>query len=71
MAAAFADASVRPTSGASQAGASRGRGGLAAYMFLAPWLLGFFGLTLGPALGSLYLSFTDFDLLRDPNWIGG
>ncbi|MFI5011116.1 MAG: carbohydrate ABC transporter permease [Hyphomicrobiales bacterium] len=32
--------------------------------------MGFFGLTLGPALASLYLSFTDFDLLRDPNWIG-
>lgn len=35
-----------------------------------PWFLGFFGLTLGPALASLYLSFTDFDLVRDPRWIG-
>jgi multiple sugar transport system permease protein len=41
-----------------------------AYLFLLPWLIGFFGLTLGPALASLYLSFTDFDLLRDPRWIG-
>jgi multiple sugar transport system permease protein len=41
-----------------------------AYLFLLPWLIGFFGLTLGPALVSLYLSFTDFDLLRDPRWIG-
>jgi len=40
------------------------------YLFLLPWLIGFFGLTLGPALISLYLSFTDFDLLRDPRWIG-
>jgi multiple sugar transport system permease protein len=40
------------------------------YLFLLPWLIGFFGLTLGPALASLYLSFTDFDLLRDPRWIG-
>lgn len=40
------------------------------YMFLAPWLFGFFFLTLGPALVSLYLSFTDFDLLRTPNFIG-
>ena len=29
------------------------------------WFVGFFGLTLGPTLASLYLSFTDFDLLRD------
>ena len=25
----------------------------AGYLFLTPWLLGFFGLTLGPALASL------------------
>ena len=42
----------------------------AGYLFLLPWLIGFFGLTLGPVAGSLYLSFTDFDLLRDPRWIG-
>jgi multiple sugar transport system permease protein len=42
----------------------------AGYLFLAPWLIGFFGLTLGPALASLYLSFTDFDLLSSPHWTG-
>jgi multiple sugar transport system permease protein len=42
----------------------------AGYLFLSPWLLGFFGLTLGPALISLYLSFTDFDLLGSPRWVG-
>lgn len=46
------------------------RGSGAGYLFLAPWLLGFFGLTLGPALVSLYLSFTDFDLLSTPHWVG-
>jgi multiple sugar transport system permease protein len=40
------------------------------YLFLAPWLIGFFGLTLGPALISLYLSFTDYDLLSSPRWVG-
>jgi len=43
---------------------------VAAYAFLAPWLLGFLGLTLGPMLTSLYLSFTKFDLLSPPRWIG-
>ncbi|HRW14085.1 sugar ABC transporter permease [Amaricoccus sp.] len=42
----------------------------AGYMFLAPWLIGFMVLTAGPALISLYLSLTDFDLLRPPNWVG-
>jgi multiple sugar transport system permease protein len=46
------------------------RGSVGGYLFLAPWLIGFFGLTLGPALVSLYLSFTDFDLLGSPRWIG-
>ncbi len=31
----------------------------AGYLFLTPWLIGFFGLTLGPTIASLYLSFTD------------
>ncbi len=40
------------------------------YLFLLPWLIGFFGLTLGPTLASLYLSFTDYDLLEPPVWTG-
>ena len=46
------------------------QGSAAGYLFLTPWLIGFFGLTLGPALVSLYLSFTDFNLLQPPRWIG-
>ena len=42
----------------------------AGYLFLAPWLVGFLGLTLGPTLASLYLSFTDYDLLTSPRWAG-
>ena len=42
----------------------------AAYLFLSPWLIGLFCLTLGPTLVSLYLSFTSFDLLQPPRWIG-
>jgi multiple sugar transport system permease protein len=43
---------------------------LAGYLFLLPWLIGFFCLTLGPTLSSLYLSFTDFNLLQSSRWIG-
>lgn len=42
----------------------------AGYVFLLPWLLGLFVLTLGPMAYSLYLSFTDFDLLTPPEWLG-
>jgi pectin-derived oligosaccharide transport system permease protein len=40
------------------------------YLFLLPWLVGFFGLTLIPTAASLYLSFTNYDLLTPPHWTG-
>lgn len=42
----------------------------AGYVFLLPWFVGFFGLTLGPALASLALSFTNYDLIGTPGWVG-
>lgn len=41
-----------------------------AFGFLAPWLLGLLGLTTLPMFASLYLSFTDYDLLTSPTWVG-
>jgi len=40
------------------------------YLFISPWLLGFLFFTLGPMLLSLYSSFTDWDLLTSPVWVG-
>lgn len=42
------------------------------YMFLAPWLVGFFVLTLYPLLYSLGLSFTNYDFTKPDSteWIG-
>ncbi len=37
------------------------------YLFVAPWLLGFLGLTLFPLLYALTVSFTDFDGVS-PHW---
>ncbi|WP_415855923.1 carbohydrate ABC transporter permease [Sinomonas sp. G460-2] len=42
----------------------------AAFVFLAPWIVGLVAITIGPMLMSLYLSFTDYNLIQDPNWIG-
>ncbi|WP_298461886.1 carbohydrate ABC transporter permease [uncultured Cellulomonas sp.] len=41
-----------------------------AMFFLGPWLIGLVLITAGPLLASLYLSFTDYDLLSDPEVIG-
>ncbi|WP_052731780.1 carbohydrate ABC transporter permease [Devosia geojensis] len=48
----------------------RKRQNFEAYLFLLPWFGGMILLTAGPLLASLYLSFTDFDMLRIPNWVG-
>lgn len=38
---------------------------------MGPWVLGFLLLTAGPLLAAVYLSFTDFNLLGAPTFIGG
>ena len=43
---------------------------ITSYVFLVPWLLGFLILTLYPMIYSLYLSFTDFNILQPPKWVG-
>lgn len=43
---------------------------LTGYAIISPWLIGFFVLVLGPILASFYLSFTDYDLLSSPTWVG-
>ncbi len=48
----------------------RTREALAGYGFLTPWLIGLVGLTLGPMIYSLYLSFTKYNLLSPPQWRG-
>lgn len=41
------------------------------YLFIAPWLLGFIGLTVFPLLYALMISFTNFDGMSDHwRWIG-
>ncbi len=40
------------------------------YLFAAPWLVGFFGLTLIPVLLSVYYSFCRYDVLRPPMYVG-
>ena len=58
-------------SAAARSRAARRRGeGRAAWLLLTPWAAGALLLTLGPALASLYLSFTDYNLFNPPHWVG-
>jgi multiple sugar transport system permease protein len=43
---------------------------VSSYLFLTPWLIGFFVFTFYPMIYSLYLSFTEYNVLQPPKWVG-
>lgn len=43
---------------------------LVGYAFISPWLLGFLAFTAYPFLSSIYLSFTRYNIVTAPVWIG-
>ncbi len=43
---------------------------LAGYFFISPWLLGFIIFMAGPLIASLVLSFTRWNIVGDPKWVG-
>lgn len=49
---------------------AKARRNLTGYAFISPWLLGFALFTAWPFLRSLYLSFTRYDIVRPPKWVG-
>ncbi|MHB0877853.1 MAG: carbohydrate ABC transporter permease [Anaerolineae bacterium] len=40
------------------------------YFFILPWIIGFVLWTAGPMLYSIYLSFTKYEILTSPVWVG-
>jgi multiple sugar transport system permease protein len=40
------------------------------YLFAAPWLLGLLIFVLGPIIVSLFLSFTKYNVINPPQWLG-
>jgi multiple sugar transport system permease protein len=40
------------------------------YVFISPWLLGFIIFTAYPFLASIYFSFTRYDIVSKPVWVG-
>jgi multiple sugar transport system permease protein len=43
---------------------------LAGYAFISPWLIAFAVFTFGPFIASIYLSFTRYDVVSAPAWVG-
>ncbi|MGI9147263.1 MAG: carbohydrate ABC transporter permease [Chloroflexota bacterium] len=48
----------------------RKREALEGYLYLTPWALGFLIFVAGPMLASLYLSFTKYNVMLAPEWVG-
>jgi multiple sugar transport system permease protein len=46
------------------------RGQIAGILFISPWLIGFLAFTAFPILASLYYSFTLYDIINAPRFIG-
>ncbi len=42
----------------------------AAYICLGPWLVGFTFFTVGPIIASILLSFTQWNMIKAPEWVG-
>lgn len=40
------------------------------YIYILPWLIGFCLLTIWPFVSSLYYSFTDYNMIAEPNLVG-
>ena len=43
---------------------------VAGFVFIAPFIIGLIAFTVIPFFTSLYLAFTDYSILKAPNWIG-
>ncbi len=41
-----------------------------AYFFISPWIIGLIIFTAGPMLASLYFSFSEYNILDAPQWLG-
>jgi multiple sugar transport system permease protein len=43
---------------------------LIGYLLVSPWIIGFVVFMLGPMIASAYISFTNWDLVSSPKWVG-
>ncbi len=48
----------------------RRREAIAGYLFISPWLIGFLIFFVGPIIASLILSFTRWNIVGTPEWVG-
>ncbi|MFA5292736.1 MAG: extracellular solute-binding protein [Phycisphaerae bacterium] len=57
-------------SSAGNAGGGFRRNNKAGYFFISPWLIGFICLSMLPILASIVISFTQWNMIMPPKWVG-
>ena len=71
---AAADGTIAPSADEAARARSRRRASRrntgSALLFLSPWIIGFLVFTAWPLIYSAYLSFTDYDVINDPTFVG-
>lgn len=50
--------------------ASKRQEAVAGYLFISPWIIGFVVFIAGPMLASFVISFTRWNIVSDPQWVG-
>ncbi|MCE2851412.1 MAG: carbohydrate ABC transporter permease [Roseiflexaceae bacterium] len=63
-------ASLRVASASAKRNWRQRRETIDAYVFMSPVIIGLLVFTIGPIIVSLFLSFTKYNLLSDPKWVG-
>ena len=48
----------------------RRREAIGGYLFILPWVIGFFVFTFGPIVASFYYSLTEYQVVKPPVWVG-
>jgi multiple sugar transport system permease protein len=61
---------ARPPTRGTWASPLKRREAIAGLVFILPWILGLLAFTAYPVLATLYLSFTEYSIIKPPEWIG-
>lgn len=49
---------------------SRKREAREGFLFISPWIFGFIIFTIGPVIASVFFSFTNYEIVKAPEWVG-
>jgi multiple sugar transport system permease protein len=61
---------VKPTAPIKKERTLKTQEAITGWLFASPWIIGFLLFTVGPMVFSAYVSFTQYNIIKTPEWIG-